>query len=224
MTADPAIVPFGDSALLVSLGERIDLESNRKVHALAAEVASLRRSDGRWGVPVPGYASLLVPYDPDALTLDEATERLGAVVARSAQGEGDDEQEGPLVEIPVRYGGDEGPDLAEVAERRSLTPAQVVELHSATEYRVFILGFAPGFAYLGLLPAEIVVPRRATPRPRVPAGSVAIAGEQTAVYPLATPGGWNLIGRTELSVWDPGRDPPALLAPGAMVRFRPVPG
>ena len=122
----------------------------------------------------------------------------------------------------MRYGGADGPDLDAVADRLGLAPAHVVELHASVEYRVFVLGFAPGFAYLGRLPAELLVPRRDQPRPRVPPGSVAIAGWQTAIYPASTPGGWHLIGRTDAVVWDARRSDPALLVAGDRVRFEPV--
>ena len=122
----------------------------------------------------------------------------------------------------VRYGGDGGPDLVEVAERLGLAPRQVVELHASVLYRVAILGFMPGFAYLGEVPEALRLARRETPRGRVPAGSVAIAGRQTAVYPAATPGGWHLIGHTDTLLWDIERDPPAILRPGDHVRFEPV--
>lgn len=220
----PAIVPFGDGALLVVLGERIDASLNRRVHALAAAVGAARSADPRWGAPIPAHASLLVPYDPLAMELAEAKERLGALVASAGEDESVAEDEGEPLEIPVRYGGGDGPDLDEVAARLRITPEDVIALHAGTTYRVFALGFAPGFAYLATLPPALVLPRRATPRTRVPAGSVAIAGEQTAVYPAATPGGWHLVGRTDLPVWDPRLDPPALLRPGGRVRFRQVDG
>jgi len=132
------------------------------------------------------------------------------------------EEDNPAVEtivIHVRYGGEAGPDLDAVAERCGLTPAQVVEVHASVVYRAYMLGFAPGFAYLGELPGELELERLDTPRQRVPAGSVAIAGRQTAVYPSSTPGGWHLIGRTDAVVWDAGRDQPALIQPGNAVRF-----
>ena len=230
----PQIIAFGDSALLLELGDQIDLELNRRVHALAKVV----RDDGAWGTPVPAYASLLVPYDPAEIGVDEAVDRLSALFARAGTaakrapveadtepveadavpGEADTE---PL-EVPVRYGGEHGPDLDEVARGHGLRPQDVVALHSGVTYRVYMLGFAPGFAYLGGLPPELATPRRATPRDRVPPGSVGIAGQQTAIYPMATPGGWQLIGRTDLKVWDPSAEPPALLQPGRRVRFRPV--
>jgi KipI family sensor histidine kinase inhibitor len=129
---------------------------------------------------------------------------------------------GQVHRIPVRYGGAGGPDLNAVAERLSLSAAQVVEAHAAVSYRVFMLGFAPGFAYLGPLPEALRLPRREQPRPRVPVGSVAIGGSQTAIYPVASPGGWHLIGRTTLVVWDARRAEPATLRPGDSVCFEPI--
>ena len=219
MTPSPAIRPFGDSALLVVFGDSIDVALNSRVHALAAAVGALRAApDAPWGVPVPAYSSLLVPYDPQRLSYAEAEAALAPLVAE-AEAALADETPGEVVEIAVRYGGDDGPDLDDVAERHDLTPAEVVALHTGALYRVFMLGFAPGFAYLGPLPPQLVTPRRPTPRPRVPPGSVAIAGSQTGIYPLATPGGWHLLGRTDAPLWDPQRDPPALLRPGQFVRF-----
>ena len=127
-----------------------------------------------------------------------------------------------MIEIPVQYGGDAGPDLADVAALAELSTSDVVDLHRGAEYRVFFLGFAPGFAYLGPLPEPIATPRLATPRERVPAGSVGIAGAQTAVYPFAMPGGWRIIGRTDAPMWDLTRDSPSLLRPGDRVRFVPT--
>jgi KipI family sensor histidine kinase inhibitor len=129
---------------------------------------------------------------------------------------------GRLVEIPVRYGGADGPDLGEVAAHAGLTESQVVVLHASVEYDVYMVGFSPGFPYLAGLPERLAMPRRATPRVRVPAGSVAIGGLQTGVYPLASPGGWRLIGRTPLPLFDPRREPPVLLSLGDRVRFVPV--
>ena len=223
--------PFGEAALLVTLGDRIDIDLNRRAHLLATAVGRLRQADPRLGRPVTGYASVLLPFD--ALELDVAAAE--AIVAPSVEAaleadleaelEADDATRGRsrTVTIAVRYGGADGPDLDEVAALHDLRPADVVALHADATYWVFMLGFAPGFGYLGPLPAELVTPRRATPRERVPAGSVAIAGEQTAVYPFATPGGWRLIGRTDQRMWDLGRRWPAMLRPGDSVRFEPAP-
>jgi KipI family sensor histidine kinase inhibitor len=216
------VVPFGEAAFLVVLGERISVPLNRRTHALDAAVrAGLPAADG-WGNPVPAYASLVVPFDPERLDPAAARERLAAIIDSAARTPLGPDRGGRLVEIPVRYGGPDGPDLAEVAERLGMAPEAVVRAHAGRTYRVYLLGFVPGFAYLGTLPLRLVLPRRPTPRPAVPPGSVGIAAAQTAVYPVATPGGWHLIGRTDLPLWDPSADPPARLAPGDRVRFVPV--
>lgn len=218
MVRDYEITAHGDSALLVTFGEHIDPVINARVHALAA---AIRQSGGHWSVPTPAYASLLVRYDALNVDFDAARSLLAGLVdalpAEASASSGDLE----TIEIRVRYGGDDGPDLDAVAERCGLTPAQVVEAHSSVVYRAYMLGFSPGFAYLGELPSELELPRLDTPRQRVPAGSVAIAGRQTAVYPQSTPGGWHLIGRTDAAVWDPSRAQPALIRAGAAVRFVP---
>ena len=222
--AQSVVRPFGDEAVLVSLGDRIDRAVNLRVRRIAAALAEERAHGMPIGAPVVAYAALVVPFDRARLDAHEAS----AAVARVVEAVDEEprhattEPPGRLVEIPTRYGGPDGEDLEEVAERLAVRAETVVELHASTEYEVFMLGFAPGFAYLGIAPEAIAVPRRPTPRPRVPAGSVAIAERQTAVYPAATPGGWNLIGRTDLALWDVERDPPALLAPGDRVRFVPV--
>jgi KipI family sensor histidine kinase inhibitor len=219
----PTIVPFGDGALLVVMGDEIDPALSRLVHRIGDVVREALSADSAWGSPVPGFGSLLVPYDPLMLSDAEATGRLARLLpanpldVATAPAHGD-----RALDIPVRYGGAAGPDLEDVAKALRLTPQRVVELHTANDYEVLLLGFAPGFAYMGVLPSELALPRRATPRPRVPPGSVAIAGRQTAVYPSATAGGWHIIGRTEVVPWDVARDPPALLRPGQRVRFRAV--
>ena len=215
---EPRVEPLGDGALLVTLGDRIDVELNARAHALADAVARLREEDPRFGRAVPAYASVLIRFDPVAVDPDEGREVVARLLeeasARPTQAHGRDP-----IKIPVRYGGPDGPDLADVATLHDLRPADVVDLHTAAEYRVFFLGFAPGFAYLGPLPDRIVTPRLATPRERVPAGSVGIADAQTGVYPFALPGGWRIIGRTEAAMWDLARDEPSLLRPGDRVRF-----
>lgn len=221
---DPAtarIEPFGEAALLVVLGDAIDPALSARVHALAAAVREI--ADPAFEAPVPGYASLLVPFDPLALGPDEAAERVRPLLAEGDDAGAPASAGGELVELPTHYGGADGPDLEAVAAAHDLRSADVIELHASVEYVVHFVGFSPGFAYLGAVPPAIATPRHVRPRERVPAGSVGIADRQTAVYPGGTPGGWQLIGRTEAVVWDARRDPPALLAPGVRVRFVPLP-
>jgi KipI family sensor histidine kinase inhibitor len=161
-----------------------------------------------------GLESLLVELEPaaDIAAASRVLERLAAEVEpRSLAGR--------EITVPVAYGGDDGPDLPEVARMCGMSEEQVIRRHLASELRVLFLGFAPGFAYLGVLPAELRVPRLPNPRTRTPAGSVAIAGSMSGIYPADLPGGWRVIGRTDLALFDPLRDPPALLAPGDRVRF-----
>ncbi len=220
------IVPFGDEALLVVLGEVIDAAVNQQAHAVARGVRAARDESWHspWGVPVPSYASVLVPYDAASIDEAEATRRLTALVARTARtAQASVEIEGPVQDIAVRYGNADGPDLETVADRTGLTTDQVIEAHASTVYTVYLLGFVPGFAYLGILPPELELPRRNEPRLRVPRGSVGIAGRQTAVYPFETPGGWHLIGRSDAVLWDSRRESPSLLRAGQRVRFVPEP-
>lgn len=221
MTVDYEIAPHGDAALLVTFGDRIDPLINRRVHAAAAAVRAASGAGASWSVPIPAYASLLVGYQAVSVDFDIARRQLGGILDGVVIDRDVAERAVETVEITVSYGGEDGPDLDAVAERCALTPARVIELHSSVTYVTYMLGFAPGFAYLGELPAELELARRETPRQRVPAGSVAIAGRQTAVYPASTPGGWHLIGRTDAVVWDPTRTPPALIQPGTAVRFVP---
>ncbi|MEA2519333.1 MAG: inhibitor of KinA, partial [Chloroflexota bacterium] len=216
-----------DAALLVILGDRVDPALARRAQIVAADLDAMRREGIAFGRPVPAHASVLVPFDPAEID----AERAAAIVrTRLTDGGGrvDDDPAidaarlEPTIEIGVRYGGPDDPDLASVAAAHDLRPADVIELHANATYRVLFLGFAPGFAYIGGLPPALATPRRPTPRERVPAGSVGIAGEQTAVYPLAMPGGWQLIGRTEARLFDADRPEPALLRPGASVRFVPL--
>jgi len=218
------VEPFGDEAILVTLGAQVDPAVARRVRTMAAALVEARGGGLPIGAPVPAFASLLVPFDIGRLGAADARAAVARIVddADRGPGEAGDEERGPVIDVPTRYGGADGEDLESVAEQSGLSPAAVVDLHASTEYEVFMLGFAPGFAYLGIVPEEIAVPRRPTPRSRVPAGSVALAERQTAVYPSETPGGWNLIGRTELVLWDATRDAPALLAPGDRVRFVPI--
>jgi KipI family sensor histidine kinase inhibitor len=208
----PAVVPLGDSAFLLRFGSGAE-RSARAAAAAVRRAAPLGLRD----VTV-SYDALAVYFDPlvaDRDALAEAALRAAESSSESASARDSDAE---LHTIPVRY---DGEDLERVAASCGLTPAAVAELHASAEYRVAAVGFVPGFAYLDGLDERLHLPRRATPRPRVPAGSVAIAGAQTAVYPFATPGGWHLIGRTDVVMFDPRRESPSLLAVGSRVRFVP---
>lgn len=213
----PRLLPAGDSAIVVEYGDGIDPGINAKVRLLQRGLSAR----GHSGIveTVPTYRSLMVHYDPMVLS----RQAVEALIARTA-GELPDECREPhrIVEIPVLYGGAAGPDLADVAAGAGLDQQEAADLHAAGDYVVFMLGFMPGFPYLGGLPAAIATPRLATPRTRVPAGSVGIAGAQTGIYPSESPGGWRLIGRTPIRLFDARQSPPALLAPGDHVRFVPI--
>jgi inhibitor of KinA len=202
------IQPLGDSALLAELGTRVDTALNTRAIALAA--ALKKRRDVRQAVA--GYASVTVQFDPDQAT----HESLAAAIKRLAAKRPPMAEPGRLHRIPVTY---DGPDIAEVAERLKLSREDVVEIHTRPIYRVFLVGFVPGWAYLGPLPEELELPRRHVPRTQVPAGSVAIAGRQSGIYPLPTPGGWHLIGRTPVKLFLPDSDPPCLFRAGDRVKF-----
>jgi KipI family sensor histidine kinase inhibitor len=202
------IHPLGDTALLAELGTRLDTALNTRAIALAA--ALRKRRDVRQAMA--GYASVTVHFDPDQTTHDA----LGAAIKRLAVKRPPMAEPGRLHRIPVVY---DGPDLASVAARLDLTPEQVAQIHARPIYRVFLVGFVPGWAYLGPLPEELELPRRHVPRTQVPAGSVAIAGRQSGIYPLPTPGGWHLIGRTSVKLFLPDSDPPCLFRAGDRVKF-----
>lgn len=211
--------PLADSAVLVQVGDGTAIEQVT-VEAIWSLTAAID-ADTPVGVVdvVPAYTTILLQFDP-ILTTPEAVG--GAVVSLAESLVLAGGFPGRDLVIPVCYGGDHGPDLADVAATTGLTPEGVVAAHAGGEYRVACMGYAPGWAYLMGLPAALAVPRRSSPRVRVPAGSVAIGGAQTGVYPLATPGGWHLVGRTPLAVFAPGRDDPFLLHAGDRVRFEPI--
>lgn len=215
--------PLGDSALVLSLGPEVEATTLDRVSAIATEIAR-RRLPGVVDV-LPAFASVTVFYDVTRIGSYEAlAASLRAVVADfdSVSGTASDGVGGRLIEIPVCYGGEYGPDIEEVAAHTGFAPAEVARRHAAAEYRVHAIGFVPGFAYLGGLPPELHTPRRKSPRPQVAAGAVGIGGAQTGVYPLATPGGWNLIGRTPLRLFAADRAEAALLRAGDRVKFTPV--
>ena len=221
---DFTIEPLGESVLLLRFGDSIDAALNARVHAAAD---TLRRVElpGLLDL-VPAYATLALHYDTAfwvGRNGDTAWQHLaGALRAVFAAPLQADTGAARQIEIPVCYGGDFGPDLAAVAHHSGLEPEQVIARHAAADYRVAMLGFAPGFAYLLGLDSVLEVPRRADPRTRVPRGSVAIGGMQTGIYPADLPGGWQLIGRTPLALFDAGAESPCLLAPGDQVRLRAV--
>lgn len=209
-------LPVGDGALCVEFGDGISPELNALVHQARTAIDAARLE----GVIecVPSFRSLLVHYDP-------LRTRAAALEAQISALELDTvELAAPtrIWTIPVLYGGEHGPDLADIATETGLCESQVIARHTGTLYRVYMLGFLPGFAYLGDLPAELDLPRLSSPRLRVPAGSLAIAQRMTAIYPVDSPGGWRLIGHTPLRFFDIANSPPTLFAPGDGVRFRPV--
>lgn len=217
MLNDLRIACAGDSALLVELPPRIDPATSGRVIALAHELqvqygASIRDA-------VVGYCSLTVYFDPlrvDAAWLESAIRSTAADI------EDADDAEGPLVDVPVCYGGELGPDIATVAEFAKCSEQDVIALHSGTTYRVYVVGFIPGFPYMATVDPRLALPRRSSPRAKVPAGSVAVAAGQTGIYPAETPGGWHLIGRTPVKPYDASRPEPFLFRAGDRVRFYPI--
>ncbi len=219
------IYALGDQAITIDWGNSIDPDRNDRVYAL---FQYLKRK------PLPGvrdlipaYSSLSILFDPEAVwryapgilpseTLRKELEQIVRILAQAPTATA------RHIRIPVCYHASLAPDLDRVAARSGLHRKEVIALHTSREYRVYMLGFLPGFAYLGSVEARIATPRLAAPRVQVPAGSVGIAGEQTGIYPLASPGGWNLIGQTPVRMFDPGQSPPTLLLPGDRVRFEAI--
>jgi KipI family sensor histidine kinase inhibitor len=242
MAGEPVISAFGDAAILIELahlgagtepvGALPDdsaaalLASTAAAQALAVQIRSATERLVGFGASVPAASSVLVHLDPTAASdaisgIDGAIEVVRGIVEGFDADTAGWPPGAATLEVPVHYGGADGPDLDAVAELTGMSRSGVVELHASTTYRVLFLGFAPGFGYLGPLPAGLILPRHASPRVRVPAGSVAIARQQTAIYPGESPGGWHLLGRTSTAMWDPRRSRPALLEPGMVVRFVP---
>lgn len=209
--------PLGDTALLLTLGDRIDPKLNARLHALAYGLKQLDLPGV--GEVVPGYATLMVKYNPQRMDYPRLCSELQSLMNNVSETAVCTPRR---VEIPVIYGGEYGPDLDFVARHTGLTPQEVVRRHAAGVYPVYFLGFLPGFPYLGGLDPALATPRLESPRTRVPAGSVGIAGTQTGIYPSESPGGWQLIGRTPLALFDPSAEQPALLAPGDEVVFVPL--
>nr|WP_255585040.1 5-oxoprolinase subunit PxpB [Leclercia adecarboxylata] len=204
---------LGETAVVLELEPPVTLATQKRIWRLTQRLGEIPEVVEA----IPGMNNITVVLrNPHSVALD-AIERLQRWWEESEALEPDSR----AIEIPVVYGTAAGPDLGEVARHAGLTEKQVVELHSSADYVVWFLGFQPGFPYLGGLPEQLATPRRAEPRLQVPAGSVGIGGSQTGIYPLATPGGWQLIGHTSLPLFDPARDEPVLLRPGDTVRFIP---
>jgi inhibitor of KinA len=216
---DFRIVPAGDAALIVEFDDRIDPEINAVAIALARSLQTKAISGVRDVLPT--FRSVAVHFDPlrtdYAGLVEELQTESASVVSVPA-----DSTHGAPIRVPVCYGGDVGADLAAVARFAGITDAEAIEIHTSRTYRVFMLGFVPGFTYMGEVDPRIAVPRLTTPRASVPSGSVGIAGSQTGIYPAATPGGWQIVGRTPLKPFDLDRPDPFLFKPGDDVRFYPI--
>ncbi len=220
-TQEPRFLPSGDTALVVEFGERIDRGLSAAVIGLAERigVADL----GGVTETVPSFRSLLVHYDPLVTSAERLTGQISGLIAGLIGGPAAAPASGRLWRIPACHDGEFAPDLAEVAVTAGLTPDEAIALHGAERYHVYMIGFLPGFPYLGDLPEALQLPRRENPRVKVPAGSLAIAAGMTAVYTTESPGGWHLIGRTPVPLFDLRAEPPALLRPGDAVLFEPIP-
>lgn len=208
---------FGDSGLRIQFGETISPETNQQIRSFVV----LLEQEKIYGILewIPTYTALSIVYDPYVISyadLEQFVMNLKEKMARI------DLPKAEVVHIPTCYGGDKGPDLAQVADHNGLTEEEVVKIHSGTNYLIYMMGFTPGFPYLGGMSKKIATPRLTVPRPKIAPGSVGIAGEQTGIYSMETPGGWQIIGRTPLKLYDPDRDPPILLKAGNYIRFHPV--
>jgi KipI family sensor histidine kinase inhibitor len=207
----------GDAAIVVEFGDRIDPAINRRVRELCLAL-DRARVDGVSDL-VPTYRSLLVNYDPRVTRFDALRERLADIETSLAATPVPPPR---VVEVPTSYGGEFGPDLPFVAEHAGLTADEVVAIHSSAHYLVYMMGFSPGFTYLGGMSERIAAPRLKTPRTAIPAGSVGIAQQQTGIYPVESPGGWQLIGRTPVRLFDPSHKPPVIVEAGDYIKFVPV--
>lgn len=213
----PRFLNAGDAALVVEFGDTIDAQTNRKVHDLASRLDRLE-------IPglaemVPTYRSLLVSFDPMVTTHEDIHQ---AITDSDDQANESTSSAARVVIIPTLYDREYGPDIEFVAQNAGLTTDEVIAIHSGTDYLVYMIGFSPGFPYLGGLDERLATPRLETPRIEIPAGSVGIAEGQTGVYPIASPGGWRLIGRTPLALFDTDIDPPTVINAGDYVRFAPM--
>lgn len=215
MNFKPSLKPLGDSAFLIQLGDAIDPILNARVHTLSALLQTIPAVIET----VPAYCTVLVHYDPLATTYNQIKNLIDEKISLL-----DDSTHRPSrrLEIPVLYGSASGLDFDLVATTLALSPSELIRLHSEREYTVYMMGFTPGFPYMGILDERLTLPRMSTPRTRVPAGSVAIAGSQTGIYPVDSPGGWHILGHTPLKVFDPTSETPFLFSPGDIVKFIPT--
>lgn len=211
------ILTAGDSSLLVEFGKEISPEINRRI----ANTVQLMREQQIEGVVdmIPAFCSLLINYDPRVISYEKMKKRIQALVRVDIKR---GETSKRLFEIPVVYGGEYGPDLAFIAQNAGLSQEEVIKIHSSSDYLIYMLGFLPGFCYLGGLDERIHTPRLSTPRIKIPAGSVGIGGSQTGIYPLDSPGGWQLMGMTPVKTYDPDREVPILVEAGDYIRFVPI--
>ncbi|MCI6005294.1 MAG: 5-oxoprolinase subunit PxpB [Blautia sp.] len=211
------ILTAGDSSLLVEFGKEISPDINRKI----AATVQLMKEQHIEGVTdmIPAFCSLLINYDPRVIQYDEIRERVQSIVKIDAKAGAGRKK---VFEIPVCYGGEYGPDIANIAQHAGLTEEEVIQIHSSRDYLIYMLGFLPGFCYLGGLDERIHTPRLANPRIKINAGSVGIGGSQTGIYPLDSPGGWQLMGMTPVKTYDPDREVPILLEAGDYIRFIPI--
>lgn len=213
---DTNVFPLGDTAMVVQFGEKINADTHNLVHRFCSW---LEQHPFHGLVEyVPAFTNVTLFYNPLIIRFEEINLILQQMAAAAVTGQAPDAAS-VTIEIPVLYGGQAGPDLNDVAALNNLSPDEVIDIHTQPEYLVYMIGFAPGFPYLGGMDKRIAAPRRQAPRSRIPAGSVGIAGEQTGVYPIETPGGWQIIGRTPLALFDRNRTAPALLKAGDKVKF-----
>ncbi|MGI6070046.1 MAG: 5-oxoprolinase subunit PxpB [Blautia sp.] len=211
------IMTAGDSSILVEFGKGISPEVNSKITA----TVQLMKEQHIEGVVdlIPAFCSLLINYDPRVITYDELVERMQNLLKVDVKS---DAQKKRIFEIPVCYGGEYGPDIENIAEHAGLSVEEVIKIHSSCDYLIYMLGFLPGFCYLGGLDERIHTPRLANPRININAGSVGIGGSQTGIYPLNSPGGWQLMGMTPVKTYDPQREVPILVEAGDYIRFVPI--
>lgn len=217
MNENIRILTAGDSSLLIEFGKEISPEINKRISA-TVQLMKEQHIEGVVDI-IPAFASLLINYDPRVVKYNVLVKRMKHLLKLDAKVENGHKR---IFEIPVCYGGEFGPDLGNIAEHAGLTEQEVIDIHSSRDYLIYMLGFLPGFCYLGGLDERIFTPRLVNPRIRIEAGSVGIGGSQTGIYPLESPGGWQLMGKTPVKTYDPDRETPILVEAGDYIRFIPV--